>query len=298
MDQSAVDWNADANGEERLMNDFSRRVQAYEGVDSAAEALAKGYDLCEVKDDGWWCRLVVKDRVGVGHTRDGEAKFTKAADVPDGVYVGEYLFGTNRSEKEVDGKKGDLKLFDLLVMGDQDISHMPYMDRRKALKVVLAMNENAGWIKWSPFWPTSRAATVWQQFVVEGGSEGMVYKKSSDPYVGSVVLRQKVEFTMDYVIMGVAEGAGANKGKVGALLCGLYVDGVLVQKCRVGGGMYKTEREDWFKDPSLVVGRVVEVMGWQIFDTGAMRHPNMLHNPDNSPRFRTDKRPEECTWAK
>jgi DNA ligase-1 len=89
--------------------------------------------------------------------------------------------------------------------------------------------------------------------------------------------------------MGLEPGKGKHKGRMGAIVCGLYVRRKLVRKISVGGGFTDELREEIWKRCEDYIGRVIEVRGWQVFDSGSLRHPQFV-------RFRDDKKASDCKW--
>jgi ATP-dependent DNA ligase len=142
------------------------------------------------------------------------------------------------------------------------------------------------------------ADSLWRQHVENGTCEGLVYKRIGDTYIDSTVWRRKKEVTMDYIMMGVYEGAGKHKGRLGGINGGLWVNGKAEIRCKVGGGFNDAEREDIWNNPQKYMGRVLEVKGWQLFESGAVRHPNAVRDERTGQlRWRDDKEQKDCYWA-
>jgi ATP-dependent DNA ligase len=133
------------------------------------------------------------------------------------------------------------------------------------------------------------AADLWQAFVVDGKGEGLVFRRSGDGYAKATLGRVKVQPTMDYVVMRVVEGGGKHVGRLGAIVCGLYEDGKLVEKVSVGGGFSDSVREVLWASRSRLVGKVIEVRGYGVFNSGSMRHPQFS-------MWRDDKPASDCVW--
>jgi ATP-dependent DNA ligase len=270
-----------------------KRVQDYANVEHSIEAKAKGYDIVEIKDDGWWCQLFVRGGVASGFTRRGDMRFQKAVPMPDCILIGEYLGGTNRAEMELGGKKGTFKAFDIIESDGKRIDHKPYAERRAELADLIA-EYPCGWVVEVEMFPIDSFGEIWGRYVETGGMEGVCFKKSSSQYRGSTVLRMKIKYDMDYVITGVYEGKGKNAGRAGGLVGALMIDGKLKDVCRIGSGFSGRERQDLFDNFRAYRGRVLQVTGWQIFATGAMRHPTAARNGDAELMWRDDKEPEDC----
>lgn len=275
--------------------DFSVRVQKYKNVDSHKEAIRGGADCVQVKYDGWWARVVVKDRVAEVYSRQGQLKHTQATSLPNCVLIGEFLKGTNRVVSGSEGEANTVIVFDILEWEGDRMDNQMYGRRTEAISKI---DKYASWIKSCVNYHIEFAERLWKTHVDNGNAEGLVYKSMHDYYVGSTVWRKKKEFTMDYVVMRFNEGAGKHKGRLGGIVCGLFEEGILVEKVTVGGGFNDLEREHIWENPAHYYLQVLEVKGWQLFDSGSMRHPNAVRGEDGKLKWREDKSPSDCTWFK
>ncbi len=273
--------------------DFTKRIQKYVNVEDHETAVARGADIVEIKYDGWWARVVVRSGVAQVFSRQGQLKAEKEVKALDGVYIGEYLVGTQRAVEGADGDTGVVKVFDCISVGCQDVYLNSCVDRKMMAEKCIS---GCSFLKMAEHYPADRSEALWDEYVENGDAEGLVWKNSKEAYIGSTVWRRKQVFTMDYVVIGVNEGGGRRKGMVGNLLCGLYEEGELVSKVKVGGGFTDIEGRYIFENFDEFKGRVLEVKGWHIFDSGSMRHPNAVRGVDSQIRWREDKRPEECVW--
>lgn len=273
---------------------FASRVQNYDNVIEHGDAAKKGADIVEVKYDGWWGRLHVENQIGRVYSRQGQLKHEAKIDIPDCVLIGEFLKGTQRVVQGGEGAANDLKVFDCLEWDGGLVAHLPLLRRKRTVNALARYTDS--WVSPVDSFDIAEADVLWQKHVIEGNAEGLCYKRMSDSYVGSTIWRKKKEVTMDYVVMGVVEGAGKHKGRLGAVVAGLYVNGSLIEKVRVGGGFNDVERQEIFDNPAKYTGRVLEVRGWQLFDSGAVRHPNAVRGPDGKLLWREDKLPTDCTW--
>ncbi len=275
--------------------DFEERHQKYKNVESHEEAALLGADVIELKYDGWWGRLVVDKKVGSVYSRQGELKHTAPLDVPNCVLLGEFLKGTQRVVSGAEGLAGTLMVFDVLSFEKRCYIETPWFVRKRAIRGV---GGYGAWLQPVASYGFEFARSLWDTHVEGGSCEGLIYRNVRDVYLNSTLYRMKKEFTIDYVVMGYYEGKGKHAGKLGGIYGGLYVGGVLVQKCKVGGGYSDTERRHIWDHPEEYLGRVLECTGWQVFDSGAIRHPNAARDTDTGVlKWRTDKRPQECTWA-
>lgn len=133
------------------------------------------------------------------------------------------------------------------------------------------------------------------RYVVEKGGEGCVIKLASSKYTcgkrNPEQWKMKKYLTKDYIVMGFTESTASTYVKQGmtvaAIKCGLYIGGEVKEVGAVSGFPFDM-RKEFSDNPDKYIGRVCEVGGFEIFKSGAMRHPMLL-------RFRNDRKPEDCT---
>jgi bifunctional non-homologous end joining protein LigD len=129
-------------------------------------------------------------------------------------------------------------IFDLLRVGDQDRTHLPYTDRRSALDA-LAL-EGPRWMA-PPVFDDGAATYAASR---ENGLEGVVAKRMTSTYRQGVRspdwIKVKADDTADFVVGGWRPGVR----KIGGLLVGVPVgEGVMAFRGRVGGGISAAAQE-------------------------------------------------------
>lgn len=97
------------------------------------------------------------------------------------------------------------------------------------------------------------------------GLEGLVLRK------GDEWLKVKPVETHDLEVIGYQEGQGKHEGRMGALL---------TDRGKVGTGFTDVERVEFTED--YIVGKIIEVAGMQLTESGKIRHPRFI-------RLRLDK---------
>ncbi len=115
----------------------------------------------------------------------------------------------------------------------------------------------------------------WQKLANEAwarGEEGVILKQSDAPYQpgkrNSSLMKIKEELTIDAEVMGMFEGEGKYMGTLG---------GLVVREA--GGathnisGMTDGQRDQWWHNPSMIMGLVVEVKAMKRIANGKLREP-------------------------
>lgn len=97
--------------------------------------------------------------------------------------------------------------------------------------------------------------------ILEQGFEGIMIKEPDAVYEckRSVSwLKQKPFIEVSLAVIDVEEGTGRNEGKLGALICEGQDDGRNI-RVNVGSGFSDSDRDEFWKDRTAVVGQIVEV---------------------------------------
>lgn len=97
---------------------------------------------------------------------------------------------------------------------------------------------------------------------VNAGFEGIMIKELEAPYVckrSTDWMKWKPTLTVDLEVVGVEEGTGRNLGRLGALVCHGVDDGKEIT-VNVGSGFSDGDRDDYWTNRNLVIGRTAEVL--------------------------------------
>lgn len=97
--------------------------------------------------------------------------------------------------------------------------------------------------------------------VTSAGAEGLMlnlahanyqHKRTAD------LLKVKNTYTIDMLVYDWEKGTGKYEDMIGALYCRAQADGKVIE-AKVGTGISDAQRELWADDPSLIIGKIVEV---------------------------------------
>jgi len=145
--------------------------------------------------------------------------------------------------------------------------------------------------------PYNNQDTAWNMFfdIYNKGGEGLVLKECDGLYIpkgnSDSMYKIKKFVTKDYVCLGftksVAQTYVEQGMDVSSMECGLFIDGKLRVITQTAGFNFEW-RKKFSEHPEQYIGRVVELGGFEVFKTGAMRHSSFL-------RFREDVPIESCT---
>jgi bifunctional non-homologous end joining protein LigD len=138
-------------------------------------------------------------------------------------------------------------VFDLLHLNGEDLSRLPLLERKAALKELLEDSGDTGSIRYSEHFAEDGNVVLAQ--AREMGLEGIVSKRADAPYrPGRTDSIAKIKCTnaQELVVGGYAPSTVAPK-MIGALVTGYYRDGKLIYSGRVGTGYTRTVAKDLWK---------------------------------------------------
>ena len=260
----------------------------------AIRDIPEKYDIVQLKMDGIWGCMTIKDGVYKIHSRTGRLKVegTVSNKKIDATILGEYMFGSHWGNKM--GFTGSFFAFDCLRYADGSYLHIvgnePLSERLKFRDELLRELRKAGLDFVTPLveYPTVMWQQLWEEFVIERGYEGLVFKDSLSAYGDKDAwARMKGEVEIEYICTGFQPAAEGTRwdGLAGAVK-GTLIDWDCEVKC---GGLTVEMRHDFSKRPEVYIGQVFTAKGNGWYGTGAIRHPKFK-------RWRDDKTPEKCTY--
>ncbi len=131
--------------------------------------------------------------------------------------------------------------------------------------------------------------------LTEQGYEGAMINLADSYYEckrHAGVLKVKSFKDADVFVKDVYEGTGRNKGRLGGIVI-QYLHNGEVQECECGSGFTDKHRQEFWENPSLIVGRIIEVQYFEVTqnDNGGYG----LRFPVFKNRFRDDKTQYDIT---
>lgn len=182
--------------------------------------------------------------------------------------------------KTFDDLSGDIRSFkttDNIVYNIFDVmAGYPQAQHTRCANVALiAMRLNSPMVRAVPASTLTTMAEIDEMFneARDKGYEGLVLKdEDALPFNGRSYAWMKVKSkdTVDVQVTDIKEGRGKYENCVGALICDFK--GVDIQ---VGGGLTDNQREAWYANPNLIIGKTIEVEYMEVSKHGALRHPRL-----------------------
>jgi len=142
--------------------------------------------------------------------------------------------------------------FDLIALGDDDLSGRPFTDRRAHLERVLA--DAAPPVHLTPITPDQNLATVWFRELEGAGLDGVIAKRPDQRYEQDKRLMAKVKHvrTVDCVVAGYRRHKSASDA-IGSLMLGLYQEDGRLASVGVIGALPMPTRKALFRELAPLV---------------------------------------------
>jgi ATP-dependent DNA ligase len=252
------------------------------------------YDVVEPKMDGIWGAMHIKHGKYQIWSRTGKLKKEGRADESgqEMCILGEFMHGSHWGKKnDIDGK---FYAFDMVQCnGDWGFSDEPLRNRRKRLNNYWEMGGYfPKFVLINEQWNIESWNEMWKARVEKQGFEGVILKNTNESYMEATWCKIKARADIDYVCMGFGDGHEGTKyeNTVGSIHGGLYNRrGELIDVCHVGG-LNEVQRDFFNKHRDYFKGKVFTAHGYQIFESGAIRHGKFKN-------FRTDKERHSCDFS-
>lgn len=245
--------------------------------------------LCEPKYDGFrvfmfksGAKILFTTRHGVTYSESSHpALFKKITPLKTGAGVPERLV--------LDGEyitPDKLFIFDVLQSGEDDISGIPLVERKKILSDILSGEREFLLVKYE-FAHSFQEVLDYKSKEVAERHDGILVKNPWSKYgQKNAWLKVKNFETVDVFVIGVERTVEMDRtGIPHSWYIGLYDDaGRIVEMGKVGTYLKEV-------DPTRIgVGTVIEIRYQQVTDDRKFRGPFIL-------RIRDDKKKEECTFS-
>ncbi len=253
-------------------------------------SVPRHYDIVQSKWDGHWRVIVIRDGVAKWFTREGNLCLTMTIEhaMPDCVIVGEHLMGTPWAAKHA--FKNFVAAFDLLEVGKENLRAKPYAERAKRLKALIKKYRPHA-LFFTEQYSRAQAAELWKKLVLgETRFEGLIFRSSTAKFQSGnqPVIRVKRALTQDYYVTRAYEGEGKFANSLGALGLALTKGGEEVARVAVSHPNSPTpwthaHRKALWRGSAAHKGRCVEVSGFSLFPSGALRSPKFLRWRDDKP---------------
>lgn len=189
-----------------------------------------------------------------------------------------------------------LKLIDMIPCTDFEdkICRIPYVKRRATLeKLIEQHGHKFPRIKLIDRWPVHsvREAFDLAEKLISEGEEGIILKNPNGFWTAKRTrdwLKVKDINTIDLVVKRLEPG---EKGKqfehiMGAAICDMVTPQGTTIEVSIGGGWSIEQREDYWANPELIVGHLIEVEFHEYTKDGSLRHSRFK-------RIRTGDKPIE-----
>lgn len=137
-------------------------------------------------------------------------------------------------------------------------SDSKYWERLNALESVVSEARYVNVVKTTCVSSLDQAYDIYSKFTAQG-LEGAVIKTTDFLWKDGTskdCIKLKIEFECDLKVIGVTEGTGKAKGMAGSLTLSSS-DGLIVTDC--GTGLSDADREDWWGNRNLYIGKIVSV---------------------------------------
>lgn len=171
-----------------------------------------------------------------------------------------------------DGEKKNLEfhMFDMLPLSEFQAgeSKDTYINRRNEMEKIFE-NNNFKYIVNVPILYYGDDKSVINRFLdlaKENNEEGLMLNTYDGLYQSKRsfnILKIKLFLNGDMRVINVAQGDGRNKGKLGAITVEFEHEGK-IHICDVGSGFSDDERELYFKQPELLLGKIVTIKYFEI----------------------------------
>lgn len=184
--------------------------------------------------------------------------------------IGGMLNASVHRSRELQAQHGKLRAapFDVVRYRGRDVEDAPYSEKLKILKEI---ERKVPFLK-----PPPTATTAKEKERLFGRIQAGKLKETKEgvvawPLAGGRPTKIKLRPDVDAEVVGVFPGKGKHEGRAGGLLVRTSPEAPVT---RVGTGFSDRQREELWRDPERVKGRVAKVEAQQVFPSGKLRAPS------------------------
>lgn len=275
-------------GEKLVLQQYPGLIQQFEVMraDKFKGIGSRGHYHIEPKYDGLRCVGLVRGGSVTLFSRNGK-EFTSSDHLKpqilrmapkglDCVFDGELTSGNfNQSSSAVRKKNVQddsivYNIFDFLDMDEWKKPVKTYAQRRGSLEYIFQSVDNLVLTPSYPIHSDDEAFMYYNRFL-DAGYEGGIVKNGKGLYRfrrHRDWMKLKEVNEVDLVVESLIQGEGKYYGMLGAAVVRYHG-----KKVNIGTGFSNTERELYWKDPTLLVHKVIEVHYHQETPDGSLRHP-------------------------
>ena len=134
--------------------------------------------------------------------------------------------------------------------------------------------------------------TYWLDKITNEGGEGVMIYLANELYECKRtrnLLKVKKFLSADVRVIGIEEGTGKNKNKVGSLIIEFIGPDNKTYQNEVGSGLKDKDREFYWNNPDEIIGKIIEIGYFEISSnqngTYGLRFPTFNQNKKESPCF-------------
>lgn len=235
--------------------------------ESELDTLSETFDVVQPKFDGIFAHFVVKNGQGEVFSKTGKSKAVLDTQMPDGIYIGEYIrYSAWSATKSFYGK---VVIFDAIEIEGESLESLSLLRRYGLISYVPG---DTGALKLQ-LYQRHRADELWNKLVATHQYEGLVFKKGVD-LLGQPWVKCKLQLEETFYITELYEGNGRNAGKLGAFGIARTPGGKEV--ARVGSGINLQQAAEFWSLGRALVDQPIEVKSYLGFGGEAPRQPVFL----------------------
>ena len=281
----------------------------YRNETATEREIHKDYDLVQLKMDGMYATLTIRDSHWTITSRTGKIKAEGgwAEPTDDYILTGEYMKGSHWAMRHDEIDEMGFYAFDCQRYNDSGVTMPDTMDYHARdlwlAKAIKNIGANMAYCDFQIYkvhtYPRYKWPTLWDRYVMGRDYEGLIFRNSYHEFkwdtdssqieaVKYSLARMKKTIEMDYICVGFEPADSDSKyaGQVGAVK-GTLIDKDIVVEC---GGLTDIQRAEYTTNAENYIGRIFTAKGNDWYPSGSIRHPKFRE-------WREDKTHYECSYT-